>query len=257
MFKKKIIKILAILILASTSVMFTSCEEKDTNNISSEATTTTTEATTTTAAATTTTEATTTTSEATITTTAATTTTEASIESQETISADWKDMEFIFDNMYCKIPTLKYSDLVAKGWSFNAKDYGLDEGYVLNPNQKTYATISLKNNKYDEYLLVTFGFINNDTKVKDILECDVWSLTCNATPGKKFLENIPTFKLSGDITWGSSKEEIEAKYGKTTDIFEAKESGYVVYTYDIDNSKKMRLNIFNDGGLRSITLAQS
>ena len=46
MFKKKIIKILAILILASTSVMFTSCEEKDTNNISSEATTTTTEATT-------------------------------------------------------------------------------------------------------------------------------------------------------------------------------------------------------------------
>ena len=66
-----------------------------------------------------------------------TTTTNTQTVSNGSVSDDWKDCEFIFNNKTYKL-YVPYSDLKSDGWSFDLADYGYSNGYVMNPGDKSY-----------------------------------------------------------------------------------------------------------------------
>lgn len=170
------------------------------------------------------------------------------------ISSKWTELEFILGDKKFKLP-FSYKDLEATGWSFNLADYGYENGYTLNPRDKTYSTINLKNSKYNEKISMKIGFINNDTKAKDIMDCEIWSFSCESTYGFKKLDNVPLIEVTGGITWGTSKADVEKTLGKPKDVYEAKDHGYVVYTYNVD-SNYLKLTIYDEFGVTSMDLSK-
>ena len=46
----------------------------------------------------------------------------------------------------------KLPNLVDLGWTFDLADYGYENGYIMNQDDKTYATIELENPLYSDDL---------------------------------------------------------------------------------------------------------
>lgn len=169
-------------------------------------------------------------------------------------TGDWTDMKFTFDGVNYKIPC-SYESLKKNGWSFNLADYGHKDGYSLNPGDKVIGTIKLVNGKYDKFFSCTVGFINLTEKPQDITKCDIWVFEINTAFGSRKLDNIPQMEIAKGIKIGSSKEEVEKAFGKCDDVYEAKESGYVKYTYKVDYQYYLKLIIYEDAGVRGIELS--
>lgn len=167
----------------------------------------------------------------------------------EVKNAKWTDMVFALDGEVHQIP-FAYSE-IEDDWTIDLERFGLQDGYVLNPKDKVSGTIEFKNDDYDDKLRVTGGFMNTGDKVADILDTDIWSLTIDASRS----ENYPDIMLPGGITWGSTADEILAAYGDPTEEpFVADSNGYTAYNWFIDYRYKLRMEVYDDGGLKEFML---
>lgn len=164
-------------------------------------------------------------------------------------SADWKDMTFTVDGQKLALP-FSYADIKDE-WTFDLADYGHEDGYILNKGDKTFSTIDLENDKYDAE--VSVGFINNDEKAKDILECEIWAYGIDIAWSE---EGYPDIELPGGITWGSTIEDVVAAYGEPEDEpYYSDSLKYYVYEYQYEYSKYFKLTIYEDRGLTAFDLS--
>lgn len=178
-------------------------------------------------------------------------TTEAAPEAQpQAVSGDLFDMNLSIDGQALTIP-FNYSQIKDK-FSINLADYGYDEGYTLNDRDST--TSIDTNHNYDSNFSFSVGFANTSGSAKDILDCDVASITAGIEWAET--DNYPSIVLPGGITWGSTADDVKAAYGEPTDDpYRAEELGYWVYTYQSpDYDKTVSLTIYDDGGLKEISL---
>lgn len=158
-----------------------------------------------------------------------------------TLSKKWTDMEFTMNGKLYKL-CFDYSKLPKAGWDFNLSDYGY-KTYIMNPGDKTYSTIDLKNKKYDAE--VSVGIQNTGEKAKDIKKCQVWSISVDNT----FADKPVSFVLSKGIKNGSTLKQVVKAYGKPQDKYRSKELGYWEYTYQDEYSNYLRLTIYDKKGL--------
>ena len=160
----------------------------------------------------------------------------------------WKDMVLVLDGRLLKLP-FPYSS-ISGDWSFDLADYGYDKGYVLNPGDKVVGTIELKNPKYDRIRCMA-GFMNTGEGIRQIEETDIWSLTIDASSA----DVRPDLMLPGGITWGSTADEILSVCGQPEEEpYVAEDLGYTVYSWFPDFQYKMKLTVYDDGGLKALTL---
>ncbi len=161
------------------------------------------------------------------------------------ISDDWKECEFIINNQPYKL-YFDYATLKNNGWTFDLSDYGYENGYIMNKDDKVSGTIDLENESYDTD--ITVGFINDSETAKDITECKIWSISVdNAFVDDD--ENPISFTLSKGIHNGSSLQDVVNAYGEPTDTYRADSLGYWVYTYQYDYSTYLKLTIYDDKGV--------
>lgn len=175
------------------------------------------------------------------------------------ISDNWLDMEFVFDGLKYKIGETSYNDLKNAGWTFDLADYGRPNGYILNPGDKSFSTVDLRNSKYgDGYkaFCITVGFVNNDTVAKDITECDIWSVKTDTRYGFKLKDSYSDMTIAKGIKYGSSEADVLAAFGTPTETYENPEHGYKTFTWRHDFSKYLKITVYADGGVSAIELQQ-
>lgn len=167
---------------------------------------------------------------------------QASTSSEKKVKKDnWKSFELLISGKYYKL-FFDYKQLQKAGWDFNLSDYGYDN-YIMNPNDKTYATIDLKNKNYDSAM--TVGFQNTGKKALGIKKCKVWAIAIDNTYAKKPVK----FMLPKGIKQGSTLKQVVKAYGKPTDKYRSDDLKYWEYTYQIDYSSHLRLTIYDKKGL--------
>ena len=171
------------------------------------------------------------------------------------VSDDWKDMEFIFDGEKYSLEDAPYETLQDNGWDFDLADYGHEDGYVLNPNDKISGTIYLSNSDYDKNLDVMVGFINRTKKVKDIKECSIWTFDCSIAYGSRLLEDVPEMTIAQGITWGSTADEVVEAFGEPDDEYRSDSLGYTKYTYEDDYDKYLYIYVYDDYGVTEIEMS--
>lgn len=166
------------------------------------------------------------------------------------LSDNWSDMQFQLNGQVFTIPC-DYSAIQALGYSFDLSEYGYENGYILNPGDSTYSTITLKNAEGAE---LSVGFKNTGDTAKDITECQLWAIGTDIA----YADAAPDLVFPGGITWGSTLEEVEAVYGTLNeeDIYTS-DLGYKAYYYidEVDSNKQMDVNIYTndpDGELEGV-----
>ena len=170
------------------------------------------------------------------------------------ISDDWKDMEFIFDGEKYSLEDAPFETLQDNGWDFDLAEYGHEDGYVLNPNDKISGTIYLSNSDYDKDLDVMVGFINRTKKVKDIKECSIWTFDCSIAYGSRLLQDVPEMTIAQGITWGSTADEVVEAFGEADDEYRSDDLGYTKYTYEDDYDKYLDIYVYDDYGVTEIEM---
>ena len=173
------------------------------------------------------------------------------------ISDNWLDFEFLLDGAKYKLGETSYNDLKNAGWTFDLADYGYSNGYILNPNDKSFSTIKLNNAKYgDKYndFYITVGFINNDTVAKDITECNIWSIIADARYGSKMIESHSDMMITKGIHYGSTEEEVLTALGTPNDIYENSELGYKTFSWNYKYSPNLRITVYADTGVSKFEL---
>lgn len=162
----------------------------------------------------------------------------------------WEDgLAFSVDGTVVTLP-FAYSE-IKDSWIFDLAKYGYEDGYIMNKNDKTYPTIDLTNEAYEAKASV--GFINHSDGQKDILDCDIWAFELSTD----YADTYPEIELPKGIVWGSSVEDVKAAYGEPEDEpYRAEELKYWEYHYETANEGKIRLTIYDEGGLKGISLQQ-
>lgn len=152
---------------------------------------------------------------------------------------------YTFDIPYSQVKDIMKIDLAK---------YGYADGYIMNAGDKVYGTMDVDKENYDSKIIFTIGFKNNDTKAKDILETDIWSLSCDISWTKT--NNYPIIILPGGITWGSTAKDVEKAYGKPQEeIYRAEDLKYSVYEYhDEKQFYKVKLYVYDDKGVQKISI---
>ena len=175
-------------------------------------------------------------------------------EDEKLTTDDWKDLTIKIEGKVFTFP-YSYKNLKQFGYDFDIADYGYADGYILNPRDKISGTIKLENPDLDKYDCATvyIGFANFSDKAKDILDCDLWTISINNQFGTtKLVKDKLTFELAKGIKSGSTIEDIMAAYGEPNETYDAET--YVVLTYSNDFSEYMRLTVNNEHGLIGVEL---
>lgn len=165
------------------------------------------------------------------------------------LSDDWKDMQFQLNGQVFTLPC-DYSAIEALGYTLDSSETEYTNGYILNANDTTLSSINLVN---EEGAKIMVGFINTDDEAKDILECQIWSVTADIT----YEDVVPDLVLPGGITWGATLEEVEDAYGMVgdEDNIYISDLGYTAYTYNED-SKYLDVDVYTndpDGEYEGVT----
>lgn len=161
------------------------------------------------------------------------------------LSDDWTSGEFAIEGKPYKLNS-DYSTLVDNGWYIDLVEMGYSDGYILNKNDKTYSTVDLYNDDFED-ADVSIGFINNGDGAKDITESQFWAINVD----NSYSDTPVEFELPGGIKTGSTLAEIEAVYGKPEedDIYRSDDLGYTNYSYVYDYSIYLDLTVYDDKGL--------
>lgn len=173
------------------------------------------------------------------------------------LSGDWLDLQFILDGVGYQLND-PYKKLEANGWYVNMADYGYENGYVLNPGDKTYGMIDLKNEAYEkdgyDKIQVQIGFRNNSDSVKDISECDFWDIRVQIDYAFKLVEPHPEMTIGNGLKFGDTAQQVLDACGPCEDVFVSEEYGYQVYTYRVDFNYYLKLTVYDEFGITGIQL---
>ena len=138
---------------------------------------------------------------------------------------------------------------ISGDWSFDLKDYGLDESFSLQPGQRTTDNIVLHNPKTDYTL--TVGLYNPYDVEISVLESQVWSVTVSI----KDISNAPKLLLPGKLTWHDTIADVTLAYSDpTTPFTHDLETGMFYYSYVKDYSRYLNLEISEEDGIVSFTM---
>lgn len=141
-------------------------------------------------------------------------------------------MEFTLEGKQFILPC-DYKEFAMVGYNFRMADYGYKKGYEMKKGDKTYITFDLVN---EEGAVITVGFINNSNEVCDITHSQVWAIDVNCSE----TEVIPDIILPGEVTWTTTKSQLEDIYGRpesAEDILHDEDKNSYQYTY-MDTYKK-------------------
>lgn len=172
------------------------------------------------------------------------------------MSDDWSKLDIKIDGVVYHFP-YDYDLLLANGWYIDLKENDWEDGYVLNKGDSVSGTVDMYNKKYGQgwdYFSAWVGFKNYDSKVKDITECDLWSIELDIMDGSKTYEKYPEIELAKGITWGATAEQIKTAYGEWEDSYESEEFGYMTVDYNVDYDIYMSLTIDDKLGLTAVEL---
>ncbi len=169
------------------------------------------------------------------------------------LSISWTDMELIFGGINYTLPC-SYQELAESGWTIDLADYGYEDGYTMEPGEMTYGTMDLENPQYSDKIRVQVGFYNDSDMEKDILECNIWSLTVDISRVVEEGETHPEFALSNGIMMGSSRDDVEAVCGPCEDVREVSEYNYVTYSYQVNYTYYLKMDIHEKYGVTFISL---
>ena len=68
----------------------------------------------------------------------------------------------------------------------------------------------------------------------------------------EFSDSNPDIKLPGDLTWGSSLDDVLAAYGKPYETYYSDTLQYYELTYKTDDYQYLQLVVYDDGGIESV-----
>ncbi|HQB33035.1 MAG TPA: hypothetical protein PLI19_06850 [Erysipelotrichaceae bacterium] len=174
----------------------------------------------------------------------------------ESISDDWKDLEFILGVDKYSFP-LFYQSLNSKGWQ-------LEENDELPAGEFTFESQEMWNNafydeKQDLYVCIYACFHNNEDVTKKIKDCNIWLLAFYKIDSDSEFKNQYEIKLAKGIKWGSTEEEILAAYGPVEEGYRIDGGGtgciLVYFSLDENMMTQMNLHINYDSGLYLVELA--
>lgn len=164
-------------------------------------------------------------------------------------SDEWINDEFILDGVYYKLNS-SYSNFKSHGWKFDLVKYGYEDGFKLKMGEKITTDVDLESVRYND-ANVRVGFVNLNPSEKDILDCQIWSITIDnhssSTP-------VP-FMLPGGVQMGSTINEIVAVYGELepNQIYRSDSMKYTAYHYTNDYTQYLDLTVYDDGGLQQVS----
>ena len=165
---------------------------------------------------------------------------------EEVYKASWSDMIFAMEDKIYRLP-FAYQDICDE-WYFNG-DYGFDDSFLTEPGEGRYCSIDLDSGIYDMDLMV--GTINSSASTRPITKNNIWAIDMSI----ETCESYPSLLLPKGITWGSSLDEIKTAYGEPQEGPDyEKDSGYCTIEYSLDYEYYMTLIIYDEGGLRAVTL---
>lgn len=162
------------------------------------------------------------------------------------LSANWMDCEFAIEGKKYKLND-SYKTYTQDGWYIDLEKMGYSDGYILNKKDKTYSTIDLLNEKFEDSN-ISVGFINNGENAQDITECDIWAINVD----NSYSDTPVNFELPGGVKNGATLAEVEAVYGKPeseNEIYRSEDLGYTKYSYEYDYSIYFELKVYDEGGL--------
>lgn len=162
------------------------------------------------------------------------------------LSSDWMDCEFAIEGKKYKLNN-SYKTYTQDGWYIDLEKMGYAEGYILNKNDKTYSTIDLLNDNFED-ADVSVGFINRGDNAQDITECDIWAINID----NSYSDTPVSFELPGGVKNGATLADVEAAYGKPedeNDIYRSEDLGYTKYSYDYDYSIYFEVTVYDEEGL--------
>lgn len=167
---------------------------------------------------------------------------------------DWTNMEVIFEGMNCKLPC-SYQELAESGWTLDLAKYGYENGYTMSPGDRTYGTMDLENPEYSDKIRVQVGFINNSDTAKNILECDIWSLTVDVNRVVEDGTDCPEFIMANGIAIGSTQDDVDAACGPCENVEDDAEHNYTTYSYQVDYTYCLKFDIHEEYGVTSMSLS--
>ena len=162
------------------------------------------------------------------------------------LSSDWMDCEFAIEGKKYKLNN-SYKTYTQDGWYIDLEKMGYSDGYILNKNDKTYSTIDLLNDNFED-ADVSVGFINRGDNAQDITECDIWAINID----NSYSDTPISFELPGGVKNGATLADVEAAYGKPedeNDIYRSEDLGYTKYSYDYDYSIYFEVTVYDEEGL--------
>ena len=164
----------------------------------------------------------------------------------EVYKASWSDMIFAIEEKTYRLP-FSYQDIKDE-WYFN-EDYGFDDSFLTEPGEGRYCSIDLDSDIYDMDLMV--GTINSSASTKPITRNNIWAIGMSIEACKSY----PSLLLPKGITWGSSLDEIKAAYGEPQEVPDYEtDTEYCTIEYSLDYEYYMTLVIYDEGGLKAVTL---
>jgi hypothetical protein len=171
------------------------------------------------------------------------------------LTGDWLDLQFVLDGVMFKLGD-PYKKLEAAGWSFDIAELGYPNGYVLNPGDKVFGTIQLRNDAYDKKISVYIGLRNNSDQVKDIYDCDLWTFSLETTYGFKLVEPHPTMMIGNGIQLGDTHQQVLEACGpcEEKNMFVSEEYGYITYEYRVDFTYYLKITVYDEYGVTKIQL---
>ena len=171
------------------------------------------------------------------------------------LTGNWLDMQFVLDGVTYQIPCA-YKDLAANGWTFDIAELGYENGYYLNPGDKVYGTIDLKNETYSDKISVMIGLKNNSDELLDIYDCDIWTITVQTDYAFKLIDPHPEMMIGNGLKFGDSDEQIISLCGPCDedDIFVSEDYGYRTYEYFVDFTYMLKITVYDEYGITCFQL---
>ncbi len=178
--------------------------------------------------------------------------TDASATDANGLLYDLYSKELIFDGHTYTIP-FDYSKIMEK-YSFELSDYGYEEGYKLSSGDMITGTIALENKDMDKNVSIWVGFINDTDSAADLKDTSVNSFRMDVRWAES--DDYPELILPGNITWGSTAEDIIDAYGEPDEApVYSEEYGYTIYKYtNPERDYHVELIVYDELGLTEISL---
>jgi len=176
---------------------------------------------------------------------------------------NWKDdLEVVIDNHLFDMP-LELDDVAVYGWVSD------DPEYQVEANTTLIGTLKLSNEAYQaesdyKRFYIELGRVVNDDddEIKPVSECKaITARFARQNVPDSFFDSYPIVKIVGDITFGSTAEEVEAVLGKPDDTYRSDDLGYTVYYYwsageEYNSDSQIGLTIYDKDGVGQIELTR-